>query len=157
MEMEKESSRIVLDRDRLEYYLPHRDWALALDSVTYDLEIKDRLTAIKKLSATDPYFKGHFPGNPVLPGHWQLELICLAGAVLCGLMFPAQNGYPILTSFEGMKLRRPIKPGDSIEIRVAFLRQEIIHRNTHYFLSGAIFLNGKKASSVEEIHGVLVT
>ncbi|MFA7209360.1 MAG: hypothetical protein WC120_03655 [Parcubacteria group bacterium] len=155
--MEKESSRIWLDEERLKYYLPHRDLALAIDNAIYDLEIRDRLTATKKFGKNDPYFIGHFPGNPVLPGHWQLELICLVGAVLCGLMFPAQKGYPTLTGFDGMRLRRPIRPDDVIEIKVAFLRQEIIHRNIHYFLSGAIFLGRKKASSVEEIHGVLVT
>ncbi|MDP1833781.1 MAG: 3-hydroxyacyl-ACP dehydratase FabZ family protein [Candidatus Moranbacteria bacterium] len=154
--MQKKDQCIILDKEWIKFYLPHRELALVLDSAIYDPAVKDKLIATKKLSAKDPYFKGHFPGKPVLPGHWQLEFICLAGAVLCGLMFPAQKGYPTLTGFEGMKLRRPIIPGDIIEIKVQFLRQEII-KNTHYFLSGAIFLRGKKASSVEEIHGVLIT
>jgi len=143
------------DHRQIATILPHEGWALGIDNAAYSLDAPDEITAKKILKEDDPYFFGHFPGNSILPGHWQIEFICLAAALLCKMKFPDATGYPTVVGFEGVSFKRIIRPGNMIEISAKFNEYLKVHGIPQYFLSGEIRLNGKIASKIKEIRGTL--
>jgi 3-hydroxyacyl-[acyl-carrier-protein] dehydratase len=104
-------ARVIMD------YLPHRYPFLLVDRVTV-LEPGNCIEAYKCVSSNEPYFTGHFPGNPVMPGVLQIECIAQTGAILCMSMPELQGKLPMLTSTNHFKFRRPVVPGDILRIRV---------------------------------------
>jgi len=95
--------------------LPHRYPFVMIDRV---VEIKgaDELVAIKNVTFNEPYFNGHFPGNPVMPGVLQLEAMAQAAGVL---IVRWNNWVPkpaFFMSADKVKFRRPVRPGDQLRI-----------------------------------------
>ena len=74
----------LLDSEQIKAYLPHRYPMLLVDAVD-ELVLKERIVARKAVSGNEPFFEGHFPGNPVMPGVLQLEAMGQAGALLAVL------------------------------------------------------------------------
>ena len=110
--------------------LPHRYPFLLIDRVL-EVEVDKRLVALKNVSINEPFFNGHFPGAPVMPGVLTIESMAQAGAIL-GLI-AARNADADLTNtliyFMGIdeaKFRRPIVPGDQMRIVVEVLRRKSI-------------------------------
>lgn len=96
--------------------LPHRYPFLMVDRVT---KIDgNRITAIKNVSINEPYFQGHYPGHPIMPGVLQLEAIAQVAGVL--MMRQAENlgKLAFFMSAEEVKWRRPVRPGDTLVIEV---------------------------------------
>jgi beta-hydroxyacyl-ACP dehydratase FabZ len=112
-----------LDVPAIERVIPHRFPFLMLDRV---LEISDdKIVAYKNVSANEPYFAGHFPGHPIMPGVLQIEAMAQAGAVLA-LNQLANEGERPLVYFMGLdkvKFRKPVVPGDQLRIEVEPLRK----------------------------------
>jgi beta-hydroxyacyl-ACP dehydratase FabZ len=82
-----------------------------------------RLVAIKAVTANEPYFQGHFPGTPVMPGVLQLEAMAQAGAVMLMLAEePGSKRIPYFMSMDKVKFRRPVGPGDVLRIEIEVLR-----------------------------------
>ena len=103
--------------------LPHRFPFLMIDRV---VEVgEDRVVAIKNVSFGEPYFQGHFPGAPVMPGVLQVE----AMAQTAGIMAAQDTGYDretqvvLFMTIDGVKFRRPVVPGDQLRIEVEPLRR----------------------------------
>lgn len=96
--------------------LPHRYPFLLVDRVVMvDLE-HDRLVAHKNVSFNEPFFQGHFPGQPIMPGVLILEALAQAGGILMYL-----KGYTkikLLTGVQEAKFRRPVMPGDLLKLEV---------------------------------------
>ena len=118
---ESEKPRLVLDIQAIMARLPHRFPMLLIDRVL-ELELSKRLVAIKNVTANEPFFQGHFPGRPVMPGVLLIEAMAQAAAVLI-LSDPEHAGrIPFFMSIESAKFRRPVVPGDQIRIEVDVLR-----------------------------------
>ena len=100
--------------------LPHRYPILMIDRVV-KLEAT-RITAIKNVSANDPFFQGHFPGHPIMPGVLQLEAIAQAAGLL--MMKRADTGRQLayFMSAEDVKWRKPVVPGDILTIEVDLMK-----------------------------------
>ena len=110
--------------------LPHRYPFLLVDRVL-EVDVDKRLVAIKNVSINEPFFNGHFPGAPVMPGVLTIESMAQAGAIL-GLL-AARNADAdlknLLVYFMGIdeaKFRKPIVPGDQMRIEVEVLRRKSI-------------------------------
>ena len=110
--------------------LPHRYPFLLVDRVL-EVDLDKRLVAIKNVSINEPFFNGHFPGAPVMPGVLTIESMAQAGAIL-GLL-AARNADADLKNtliyFMGIdeaRFRRPIVPGDQMRIQVEVLRRKSI-------------------------------
>jgi len=102
--------------------LPHRYPFLLVDRVL-EAEPGKSLRAVKNVSANEEFFLGHFPDFPVMPGVLQLEALAQAAALLCALTMDMGTGrkVPFLMSMDNVKFRRPVVPGDQLELRAEIL------------------------------------
>ena len=109
----------ILDRKRIMELLPHRDPFLHIDRVV-DYELGESIIAEKKVNPDELYFKGHFPGQPILPGVIIIEAMAQAGGVLGHLTVGDITPKPIyyLVGVEKVRFRFPVLPGNNLRIEV---------------------------------------
>src|SRR5262249_5397912 len=100
--------------------LPHRYPFLLVDRVI-ELEPGRRVVALKNVSYNEPFFQGHWPGRPIMPGVLILEAMAQAAGVLIAHGTGGRRE-ALLASIDGAKLRRPVVPGDQIRLEVDGLR-----------------------------------
>jgi 3-hydroxyacyl-[acyl-carrier-protein] dehydratase len=107
--------------------LPHRYPFLLVDRVV-EVDPDKRIVALKNVSINEPFFTGHFPSTPVMPGVLTIESMAQAGAIL-GLLEKKADLSKIVVYFMGIdeaRFRRPIVPGDQMRIVVEVLRRKAI-------------------------------
>ena len=101
--------------------LPHRYPFLLIDRITEITRAK-RIVALKNVSVNEPFFVGHFPAGPIMPGVLVVEAMAQAGGVLLLIEFPDREHKLLLfTGIERAKFRRPVTPGDQLRIEVEVL------------------------------------
>ena len=111
--------------DEVMQYLPHRYPFLLIDRVL-QLELGKTITAVKNVSINEPFFPGHFPGSPVMPGVLILEAMAQAAALLS---FKTENyapdeiGIVYFAGIDGARFKKPVIPGDQLIISVEILRR----------------------------------
>jgi 3-hydroxyacyl-[acyl-carrier-protein] dehydratase len=103
--------------------LPHRYPFLLVDRVK-ELEPGRRIVAIKNVTINEPFFQGHFPGRPIMPGVLILEAMAQAGGVLV-FKSGESSGKPVvyLTGIEEARFRRPVVPGDQLRFEIDVLKK----------------------------------
>lgn len=108
-----------LDVNGIMELLPHRYPFLLIDAVT-ECQPGESITAIKNVTINEPYFQGHFPGRPVMPGVLIIEAMAQAGGMLSYMTSRERNPDLIyyLAGIDAARFRRPVIPGDALEIRV---------------------------------------
>lgn len=108
-----------LDRDAIEQLLPHRAPFLMVDEVLACTP-HESVTAVKNVSADEPHFAGHFPGNPVLPGVLIVEGMAQAGGILSHISNGDIDPRPLyfLARVEDARFRRPVVPGERLLFEV---------------------------------------
>ena len=95
--------------------LPHRYPFLLIDKIV-DFEEGKSITGIKNVTANEPQFTGHFPGNPIMPGVLITEALAQVGAVML-LSMPENRGkLGVFTGINNFKFRRQVVPGDTLEL-----------------------------------------
>jgi len=106
--------------------LPHRYPFLLVDKVI-ECDDEKRIVAIKNVTMNEPFFQGHFPGAPVMPGVLQLEAMAQTAGVLLNRIAGDTDGIPFFMGIDGARFRRIVKPGDQlrIEIEITKLRSKI--------------------------------
>ncbi len=111
-----------MDSVAIQRILPHRHPFLLVDKVI-ELEPKARILAVKQVTINEPFFAGHFPGAPVMPGVLQIEALAQAGAILILREFEdRESKIPFFSTIEYAKFRRPVVPGDTLMLEVTALR-----------------------------------
>jgi 3-hydroxyacyl-[acyl-carrier-protein] dehydratase len=111
-------AKITLDINDIQRLLPHRFPFLLIDRII-DLDRKKRIVAIKNVTINEPFFAGHFPGLPVMPGVLIVEAMAQAGGVLLFTEVEDRESKLVLfTGIERAKFRRPVVPGDQLRIEV---------------------------------------
>lgn len=112
-----------LDIHRIMEMIPHRYPFLLIDKVK-DITIGEQATGIKNVTINEPFFIGHFPGNPVMPGVLIIEAMAQTAAVLVvqtlGKEFEGKLVY--FMSIDGARFRKPVLPGDQLNIVVKKLQ-----------------------------------
>jgi 3-hydroxyacyl-[acyl-carrier-protein] dehydratase len=103
--------------------LPHRFPFLLIDRVREVGE--DRIVALKNVSWNEPFFQGHFPGMPIMPGVLQVEAMAQAGGILAARTggFDMERQVVFFMAIDGVKFRKPVIPGDQLVIEVVPLRK----------------------------------
>jgi UDP-3-O-[3-hydroxymyristoyl] N-acetylglucosamine deacetylase/3-hydroxyacyl-[acyl-carrier-protein] dehydratase len=97
--------------------LPHRYPFLLVDRVL-ELVPQKRVLGIKNVSINEPFFRGHWPGMPIMPGVLVVEALAQAAGVLIAASIPRQGKLALIAAIDGIKLRRPIVPGDQVRLEV---------------------------------------
>lgn len=100
--------------------LPHRYPFLLVDRVV-ELEPGVRIAAVKNVTYNEPFFQGHWPGRPIMPGVLIIEAMAQAAGVLVGLG-AGKRCEALLASLDGVKLRRPVVPGDQLRLEAGSIR-----------------------------------
>jgi 3-hydroxyacyl-[acyl-carrier-protein] dehydratase len=131
--------RQVLDINQIMAILPHRYPFLLIDRVV-EMERKKRIVAIKNVTINEPFFQGHFPGFPIMPGVLMIEAIAQTGGVLILTELPdPENTLMVFTGIENAKFRRPVVPGDQVRIEVTAVNW----RSRAVKMEGVATVNGK--------------
>ncbi len=123
----------TLDIRGIAEVLPHRYPFLLLDRVL-EVEPGQGIVAIKNVSVNEPFFQGHWPGRPIMPGVLIIEAMAQAGGVLVAATVDRAGRVAMLASVDNVKLRRPVVPGDQLRLE---LRAERIKQNSACILGVA--------------------
>ena len=109
----------VINIDQIKKMIPHRAPILLIDRVEH-VVLDSEATGIKAVSGNEPYFAGHFPDFPVMPGVLIVEALAQTAAVLVAATMPdlAQGKLVFFTTIEKARFRQPVRPGDVIELHV---------------------------------------
>jgi len=129
--------------------LPHRYPFLLIDRV---LELTDeKVVALKNVTINEPFFQGHFPGVPVMPGVLQIEAMAQAGGILASrvVKFDAATQVMLFMAIDAVKFRKAVVPGDQLHIEVVPLRVGKIFK-----MKGEIRCDGQVVSSAEFLAGL---
>jgi UDP-3-O-[3-hydroxymyristoyl] N-acetylglucosamine deacetylase / 3-hydroxyacyl-[acyl-carrier-protein] dehydratase len=108
----------VLGIEEILKVLPHRYPFLLVDRVL-ELEPKKRIVGLKNVTINEPFFQGHFPGHPIMPGVLIIEAMAQVGGVLLmGEFSDVESKVVYFMSLDNVKFRRPVKPGDQIRFEI---------------------------------------
>lgn len=113
----------VMDNVEIQSILPHRYPFLLVDRIR-ELDPDRRIVGIKNVTINEPFFQGHFPGRPVMPGVLILEALAQVGGVLAFKSL-GSVGRPVvyLTGIDAAKFRKPVVPGDILRLEVDVLKK----------------------------------
>ena len=112
----------VLDIDEIIKVLPHRYPFLLVDRVL-EMEPRKRIVGLKNVTINEPFFQGHFPGHPIMPGVLIIEAMAqVGGMLLMGAVPDPQNKVVYFTSLDHVKWRRPVRPGDQLRFELDMIQ-----------------------------------
>ena len=111
----------MLNIDQIKEIIPHRYPFLLIDRVT-ELEKGKRITGVKNVTANEPFFQGHFPDLPIMPGVLIIEALAQLGGVLLLSEEKHKGKVALFGGMDKVRFRRPVLPGDQIEMEVTHLQ-----------------------------------
>ncbi|WP_044933953.1 3-hydroxyacyl-ACP dehydratase FabZ [Pseudacidobacterium ailaaui] len=134
-------ARQVLEITDIMAILPHRYPFLLIDRVV-EMERRKRIVAIKNVTINEPFFQGHFPSYPIMPGVLVIEAMAQAGGALLLTEVPdRENKLMVFTGIERAKFRRPVVPGDQLRIEINVLQW----KTRAVRMEGLVMVDGKLA------------
>jgi 3-hydroxyacyl-[acyl-carrier-protein] dehydratase len=115
------SAAAPLDRTGIQRIIPHREPFLLVDEVV-ELEPGARAVGVYRVDPEAWYLRGHFPGNPIMPGVLQVEALAQVGAI-CGLAHPDHAGrLALFAGIDELRFKRVVRPGDALRLEAAITR-----------------------------------
>jgi len=139
------SSSYVFDINAIEKLLPHRYPFLLVDRIL-ELVPGERVTGIKNVTINEPFFQGHFPGHPIMPGVLVIEAMGQVGGVLLlNESSEPEKHVVYFTGLDNVKFRRPVMPGDTIYFRV----EMIYFRRGICRMKGSAYVDDELAAQAE--------
>jgi len=124
-------------------YIPHRPPFLFVDRVLEESD--DTIKTEKKIDPKEPFFEGHFPGRPIMPGVLIFESIFQSGAIMMGKRIAKEGRIPVLTRVNNIKLKHAVHPGDTMQIEVTL--KDMV--SSAAYMTGKASVNGKTAVTLE--------
>lgn len=111
----------MLSNIEIQKILPHRYPMLLIDKVI-EMEEGKRIVAVKNVTANEPFFQGHFPSNPIMPGVLITEALAQTGAVLLLDMEENRGKLGVFTGINNFKFRRQVVPGDTLTLEADLIK-----------------------------------
>jgi len=140
------ATKMTLDIHDILKILPHRYPFLLIDRVL-ELQRKERIVAIKNVTINEPFFNGHFPGLPIMPGVLIVEAIAQAGgALLLTEVEDRAHKVMVFTGIDRAKFRRPVSPGDQLRIEVDVKGWRAVPRMVAAKMHGIAYVAGKRVA-----------
>lgn len=124
--------------------LPHRFPMLLVDRIL-ESDFETRIVGIKNLTVNEPFFQGHFPGHPVMPGVFQLEAMAQVAGILLNKKLKQEHRIAYFISIDKARFRKLLKPGDQLRIEVTFDRIRMGMTRVH----GKVLCDGELASEAD--------
>lgn len=141
----------MIDIKEIEGILPHRYPFLLVDRVI-EFETGQRAVGIKNVTINEPFFMGHFPGNPIMPGVLIVEAMAQVAGIT-SFRSGVEGNSVLFMSIERAKFRRPVVPGDQIRIEITVLQK----RGTVWKFSGVARVDDKVVAEAEFTAMVVTT
>ncbi len=110
----------MLDNIDIQKILPHRYPFLLVDKIT-EIEYGKKAIGIKNVTVNEPFFQGHFPGNPIMPGVLIVEAMAQVGAVSILGMEDNKGKLAVFAGIDGLRFRRQVVPGDTLRMEVEMI------------------------------------
>lgn len=107
----------MLDIKEIQNIIPHRYPFLLVDKIT-EIEYGKRAVGIKNVTVNEPFFQGHFPGNPIMPGVLIVEAMAQVGAVSILAMEEHKGKLAVFAGIDGLRFKRQVVPGDTLRMEV---------------------------------------
>ena len=112
----------TIEIEEIMRYLPHRYPFLLVDRIV-EYEENRRMVGIKNVSINEPFFQGHFPGSPIMPGVLIIESMAQVGGVLVFKSIPDRDDKLVFfMAIENAKFRKPVRPGDQLRVEMDIVR-----------------------------------
>ena len=136
----------TFDIQKIMNLLPHRYPFIMIDRIL-ELVPGEKVIALKNVTINEPFFQGHFPGRPIMPGVLIIEAMGQAGAVLAAESLPGkqQDSLIYFMSMDKVKFRQPVVPGDQLIFEMKFLKK----RAKVFKMSGVALVDGKRVVEAE--------
>jgi len=136
----KETPRMsVIEVNEILEILPHRYPFMLVDRIL-EIEEGKRIVGIKNLTFNEPFFQGHFPGRPVMPGVLQMEAMAQVAGILLNKMFGGEGKISYFAAIDNARFRRPVVPGDQLrmEIEIVNAKPRLSKVNAKAFVDGKL-------------------
>ena len=135
----------MLDIDAIQRIMPHRYPFLLIDRII-DLKPEKNVVALKNVTINEPFFQGHFPGHPIMPGVLILEAMAQAGGILLlNAIKEPEKKVVYFMSIDNAKFRKPVTPGDQLFFE---LEMQSFRRNACK-MSGKTVVDGNVVASAD--------
>jgi UDP-3-O-[3-hydroxymyristoyl] N-acetylglucosamine deacetylase/3-hydroxyacyl-[acyl-carrier-protein] dehydratase len=147
---QRAQARAIVDIEKIMQYLPHRYPMLLVDRIV-EFEAGKRIVGIKNVTINEPFFQGHYPGHPVMPGVLIIEAMAQVGGLLLMEALDNVEGKTIyFMSLDNVKWRRPVTPGDQLrfELEMLQLRRHVCR------MRGVGYVDGQVAVEAEMMAGI---
>jgi beta-hydroxyacyl-ACP dehydratase FabZ len=139
-------SSLVIDCLAIQTYLPHRYPFLFVDRII-ELEQYKRAVGLKNVTVNEPFFMGHFPERPVMPGVLILEAMAQVAGVLAFYSLGGRRDHiPLFTGIDKARFRTPVVPGDQLRMELEVIRRR---GDRIWVFVGTTTVNGKLAAEAE--------
>ncbi|HWA56201.1 MAG TPA: 3-hydroxyacyl-ACP dehydratase FabZ [Gemmatimonadales bacterium] len=141
----------MMDAAKILELLPHRYPFLLVDRVL-EVQGTQKIVGLKNVTFNEPFFQGHFPGHPVMPGVLIIEAMAQTGGLLLMDQIPDREKKVVyFMGIDGVKFRKPVLPGDQLRMEVEMLQ----FRGKVARMKGTAYVDGKVAAEAEMLAGVV--
>jgi UDP-3-O-[3-hydroxymyristoyl] N-acetylglucosamine deacetylase/3-hydroxyacyl-[acyl-carrier-protein] dehydratase len=138
-------STVALDINKILEIMPHRYPLLLVDRIV-EVQGNQRVVGIKNVTINEPFFQGHFPGHPIMPGVLIIEAMAqVGGFLLMGTVEDPQNKVVYFMSIDNVKFRRPVVPGDQLRTELEMIQ----HRGRTCRMRGTAYVDGNLVAEAE--------
>jgi len=132
----------MMDIDEIKRVIPHRYPFLLVDRVI-ECDMESRIVGIKNVTTNEPFFQGHFPEYPIMPGVLIIEALAQVACILALKTLKKEGHGPVFfTGIDGAKFRQPVRPGDQLRLELLKIKQ----RGTLFRFKGRAYVGDKLAA-----------
>ncbi len=140
-----------MDVEKILSLLPHRYPFLLVDRVL-EVQGTQKIVGLKNVTFNEPFFQGHFPSHPVMPGVLIVEAMAQTGGLLLMEQIPDRDSKVVyFMALDNVKFRKPVVPGDQLRMEVEMIQ----FRGKVARMKGTAFVDGKVAAEAEMLAGVV--